>query len=195
MTDKAIYPRAGTSRAAASAAELSEPVARVVREQFHAIEEELREEIRAQAFRRTVRLNGGAAASALYGGAALAIAIALVLALVLPGWAAFLIVAAALFALAYALRSAARGDRSGAGDGVSRTSRTSHDGAGDATGTAADATGAATTAAPAPPTTPTPGAVAPPGAVPPPGSGVPPAPTTPPPVPTETDPGTPHHRA
>jgi hypothetical protein len=90
-------------------------VARVVREELRVVEAELRDELSQQSRRRTVRLYSGATASALYGGGALAIAVGLLLDLVMPAWGAFLIVAAAMFAAAVAMRSAAR-ERHSTGD-------------------------------------------------------------------------------
>ena len=107
MGDKAMYPKSG-GVVGAGAADITEPVSRVVREELRVLEDELRAELRQQSRRRTVKLHGAAAAAALYGGAALAVAVGLLLALVMPAWAAFLLVAVALFAAAMALRNAAR---------------------------------------------------------------------------------------
>ncbi|MGW8377591.1 phage holin family protein [Streptomyces sp. ODS28] len=108
MGDKEMYPRAGSAEGVgATATDISEPVARIVRQEIRVAEAELREEMRQQPRRRTLRLYSGATASALYGGGALALAVGLLLTLVMPGWAAFLIVAAVLFAASLALRNAA----------------------------------------------------------------------------------------
>lgn len=82
---------------------LADELAQVARE---AIREELREQTRKQ--RRTAALYAASGALALYAGAALALAAGLALALGLPDWAAALIIAAVLGALAYVLRNAAR---------------------------------------------------------------------------------------
>ncbi|MFG3259911.1 phage holin family protein [Streptomyces sp. NPDC048172] len=108
MSDKSMYPPTGGRAATAPGTDLSEPVARIVREELKVIEEEMLAELRAQPQRRTVKMNAGATAASLYAGGALAVAVGLLLALVLPAWAAFLIVAAGLFGLALAFRAAAR---------------------------------------------------------------------------------------
>ncbi|WP_326686751.1 phage holin family protein [Streptomyces sp. NBC_01795] len=191
MSDKAIYPGADTSHGAAPAGDLSEPMAHLVREQLKAVEEEMRAEVRARVSTRTVKLNAGAGAATLYGGGALVAAVGLALALVLPGWAAFLIVAGALFALAAALRNAARGrgpDRvapptpSSAPSAPARA-RTAADAARAATAGATAAAGAragaGTAAAPARPAPPTPEAA-------PQAPSAPPVPEAAPPVPEAT---------
>ncbi|MGW7206268.1 phage holin family protein [Streptomyces sp. NPDC054837] len=82
---------------------LVEELAQVTRE---TVREELREQTRKQ--RRKAMLYGASGAVALYAGAALALAVGLALALGLPDWAAALITAAILGAVAYVLRGAAR---------------------------------------------------------------------------------------
>ncbi|WP_344532422.1 phage holin family protein [Streptomyces albiaxialis] len=174
MTEKALYPRAGQRAATAPGTDLSEPVARIVREELKVIQDEMRAELRAQPQRRAVKMNAGATAASLYGGGALAVAVGLLLALALPGWAAFLIVAAGLFGLALAFRAAARDRRH-------RTADT-------ASGERPPA------APPAPPTAPA-GLGTGTGI----GAGpIPPTPGTPPAAPPPTpgaDPESPHHRA
>ncbi|MFK4104654.1 phage holin family protein [Streptomyces sp. NPDC019531] len=82
---------------------LVDELAQVARE---TVREELREQTRKQ--RRTAMLYAASGAVALYAGAALALAVGLALALGLPDWAAALITAAILGAVAYVLRGAAR---------------------------------------------------------------------------------------
>ncbi|MES5818931.1 phage holin family protein [Streptomyces sp. RG80] len=82
---------------------LVDELAQVARE---TVREELREQTRKQ--RRKAMLYAASGAVALYAGAALALALGLVLALGLPDWAAALITAAILGAVAYVLRGAAR---------------------------------------------------------------------------------------
>ncbi|SDC52529.1 phage holin family protein [Streptomyces prasinopilosus] len=82
---------------------LVDELAQVARE---SVRDELREQARGQ--RRKAALYGASGAVALYAGAAVALAVGLALALVLPGWAAALITAVILGAVAYALRNAAR---------------------------------------------------------------------------------------
>ncbi|GHF97592.1 hypothetical protein GCM10018777_04860 [Streptomyces albogriseolus] len=82
---------------------LVDELALVARESVRA---ELREQTRGQ--RRKAALYAGSGAAALYAGAAVALAVGLALDLVLPGWAAALITAALLTAVAFALRTAAR---------------------------------------------------------------------------------------
>ncbi|MGC0336629.1 hypothetical protein RKD20_001663 [Streptomyces sp. SLBN-8D4] len=82
---------------------LVDELAQVARE---TVRDELREQTRKQ--RRTAMLYAASGAVALYAGAALALAVGLALALGLPDWAAALITAAILGAVAYALRGAAR---------------------------------------------------------------------------------------
>ncbi|WP_405806440.1 phage holin family protein [Streptomyces sp. NBC_01187] len=200
MSDKAIYPGADTSHGAAPAGDLSEPMAHLVREQLKAVEEEMRAEVRARVSTRTVKLNAGAGAATLYGGGALVAAVGLALALVLPGWAAFLIVAGALFALAAALRNAARGrgpDRvapptpSSAPSAPARA-RTAADAARAATAGATAAAGAragaGTAAAPARPAPPTPEAAPQAPSAPPVPEAAPPVPEAAPPVPEAAPP-------
>ena len=149
---------------------LVDELAQVARE---AVRDELREQTRKQ--RRAAALYATSGAVALYAGAALALTLGLALAEGLPGWAAALITAAILGALAYALRDMAR-------PGPSRT----HPPAG-SVGAAGDPAAAAPgsgVGAPVPPVPP----VAP-GA---PGPNIS-APTTPPRG--DSDPEAPHHRA
>ncbi|MDX3746340.1 phage holin family protein [Streptomyces sp. AK08-02] len=82
---------------------LVDELARVARE---AVRDELREQTRKQ--RRTAALYATSGAVALYAGAALALALGLGLATGLPDWAAALITAVVLGALAYSLRNMAR---------------------------------------------------------------------------------------
>lgn len=82
---------------------LVDELAQVARE---AVRDELRDQTRKQ--RRTAALYAMSGAVALYAGAALALTLGLALAEGLPGWAAALISAAVLGALAYALRNMAR---------------------------------------------------------------------------------------
>jgi len=105
---------------------LTELVARTVRA---TLREELRTELRAASAkqRRRATFYAASGAAALYCGAALSVAIGLVLALGLPGWAAALVTAVLLGAAALALRDAARpratrqdgvGAEAGAGPGA-----------------------------------------------------------------------------
>ncbi|MEU0006772.1 phage holin family protein [Streptomyces sp. NPDC006314] len=82
---------------------LVEELAQVARE---TVRDELREQSRKQ--RRTAMLYAASGAAALYAGGAVALAVGLALAIGLPGWAAALITAAILGAVAYLLRGAAR---------------------------------------------------------------------------------------
>jgi hypothetical protein len=82
---------------------LVDELAQVARE---TVRDELREQTRKQ--RRTAMLYAASGAVALYAGAALALAVGLALALGLPDWAAALITAVILAAVAYVLRGAAR---------------------------------------------------------------------------------------
>ncbi|WP_369206553.1 phage holin family protein, partial [Streptomyces sp. PU-14G] len=117
MSAKATLPRSGDFPGPASPGDLSEPVAHLIREQMESVENDLRAEVRARLGNRALKLKAGAGVLALYAGAALAVAIGLLLASVMPGWAAALVVTALLAACALALRNAARGtprDRTGA---------------------------------------------------------------------------------
>ncbi|MEU4464438.1 MULTISPECIES: phage holin family protein [unclassified Streptomyces] len=87
---------------------LVDELAQVARE---TVREELREQTRKQ--RRKAALYAASGALALYAGAALALAVGLALALGLPDWAAALITAVILGALAYVLRGMARPSRPG----------------------------------------------------------------------------------
>lgn len=82
---------------------LVDELAQVARE---TIREELREQTRKQ--RRTAMLYAASGAVALYAGAAVALAVGLALGIGLPDWAAALITAAVLGAVAYLLRGAAK---------------------------------------------------------------------------------------
>ncbi|MEK0101247.1 phage holin family protein [Streptomyces sp. A475] len=86
---------------------LTEQVERAVRA---TLREELRSELRAASAkqRRRAMFYAASGAAALYCGAALALAIGLVLALGLPGWGAALVTAVLLAAAALVLRGAAR---------------------------------------------------------------------------------------
>ncbi|MFE4775122.1 phage holin family protein [Streptomyces sp. NPDC056713] len=86
---------------------LTEQVERAVRATLH---EELRTELRAASAkqRRRTMFYAASGAAALYCGAALALAIGLVLALGLPGWGAALGTAVLLAAASLFLRGAAR---------------------------------------------------------------------------------------
>ncbi|MFJ8151342.1 phage holin family protein [Streptomyces sp. NPDC094468] len=86
--------------------DLVDELAQVARE---TVRDELREQGRKR--RRTALLYGASGAVALYAGAALAAAVGLALAAVLPGWAAALVTAAVLGAGAAMLRRAARPSR------------------------------------------------------------------------------------
>ncbi|MEU5044177.1 phage holin family protein [Streptomyces griseorubiginosus] len=94
---------------------LVDELAQVARE---TVRDELREQTRKQ--RRTAMLYAASGAAALYAGAALTLAVGLALALGLPDWAAALITAGILGAVAYVLRGAARpgGSRPEAGQGA-----------------------------------------------------------------------------
>ncbi|MBO1331109.1 phage holin family protein [Streptomyces sp. VRA16 Mangrove soil] len=82
---------------------LTDEVTRAVRD---AVREEMRGAVHKR--RRTAALYAGSALSALYAGAAAAVALGLVLALAMPSWGAALIVAALLAVAAYVLREAAK---------------------------------------------------------------------------------------
>ncbi|KOV96454.1 hypothetical protein ADK65_28250 [Streptomyces sp. NRRL B-1140] len=130
---------------------LVDELAQVARE---TVREELREQTRKQ--RRKAALYAASGALALYAGAALALAVGLALALGLPDWAAALITAVILGALAYVLRGMARPSGPGAGHAAGAAPR--RDGA---RRSAAEAVGGM----PYPPVPPTPPAA--PGPVPP----------------------------
>ncbi|NUT30972.1 MAG: hypothetical protein HOV84_34500, partial [Streptomyces sp.] len=83
--------------------QLVDELAQVARE---TVRDELREQTRRQ--RRRAMLYAASGAVALYAGAALALTLGLGLAAGLPDWAAALITAVILGALAYVLRGAAR---------------------------------------------------------------------------------------
>ncbi|MDN0198389.1 phage holin family protein [Streptomyces sp. S.PNR 29] len=82
---------------------LVDELAQVARE---TVRDELREQTRRQ--RRTAMLYAASGTVALYAGGALALTLGLALALALPDWAAALITAVILGAVAYVLRGAAR---------------------------------------------------------------------------------------
>ncbi|MGW0533197.1 phage holin family protein [Streptomyces sp. NPDC003032] len=82
---------------------LTDELVRTIRTELR---EELREQTKKQ--RRKAALYAGSGATALYAGAAVALAVGLALALVLPDWAAALIVGALLGLAAVLLRKAAR---------------------------------------------------------------------------------------
>ncbi|MES4902737.1 MULTISPECIES: phage holin family protein [unclassified Streptomyces] len=94
-----------------SAGDLSEPMARAIREQVREevrlVRDELGAELREQSGRRTVRLYAGAAAAALYGGGALAACLVLLFGLAMPVWIAALIVGVLLTVVAAALKNSA----------------------------------------------------------------------------------------
>ncbi|MFI7319822.1 phage holin family protein [Streptomyces venezuelae] len=134
---------------------LTDELVRTIRAELR---EEFREQTRKQ--RRKATLYAGAGAAALYAGAAVALALGLVIDLGLPDWASALVVAAVLGAAAFLLRNAAR-------SGPGHDARTSATGTRAAealpdprgTGLTAPATSAtsatsATPAVPAPPTVP-----------------------------------------
>lgn len=128
---------------------LTDELVRTIRAELR---EEFREQTRKQ--RRKATLYAASGAAALYTGAAVALALGLVIDLGLPDWASALIVAAVLGAAAFLLRNAAR-------SGPGHDARTSAIGTRAAealpdpggTGPTAPAT-PATPAAPAPPTVP-----------------------------------------
>jgi hypothetical protein len=80
---------------------LSEQSARLVREELHLAQLELKQKGGRAA--KGAKMFGGAGVTALYGGGALVAAIIAALALVLPTWAAAIIVSAVLFAIAAVL--------------------------------------------------------------------------------------------
>ena len=86
--------------------ELVDELAQVARE---TVRDELREQSRKR--RRAAMLYGASGAVALYAGGAVALALALAWAIVLPGWAAALVTAVILGVVAFALREAARPKR------------------------------------------------------------------------------------
>ncbi|MER5219425.1 phage holin family protein [Streptomyces flaveus] len=97
---------------------LVDELAQVARD---AVRDELREQTRKQ--RRAAALYAASGAVALYAGAALALALGLLLALGLPNWAAALITAVVLGAVAYVLRGAARPSASQSSASQSAASR------------------------------------------------------------------------
>ncbi|WP_407561766.1 phage holin family protein [Streptomyces sp. 184] len=94
------------------ASDISGPVAKAVREEIRselrAARDEVREELIKPPRLRNARLYAGAGAATLYAGGALAATLVLVLALLLPDWAAALIVTALLAVTAVVLRQLAR---------------------------------------------------------------------------------------
>ncbi len=85
---------------------LVDELAQVARE---TVRDELREQSRKR--RRAATLYAASGAVALYAGGAVALAVVLAWAYVLPGWAAALVTAVILAVVAYALREAARPSR------------------------------------------------------------------------------------
>ncbi len=160
---------------------LVDELAQVARE---TVRDELREQTRRQ--RRRAMLYGASGAVALYAGAALALALGLGLAAGLPDWAAALITAAILGAVAYVLRGAARpsASRPTPGDGTETSATPPHRVVG-GTAPGYPPSGLGLPYPPMPAGRPATGA---PG----------PAPGTPaaqPPAPDDVDPEQPHHRA
>ncbi|WP_234537554.1 phage holin family protein [Streptomyces sp. R39] len=86
--------------------DLVDELAQVARE---TVREELREQGRKR--RRAAMLYGASGAVALYAGAAVALAMGLAWAILLPAWAAALVTAVILGAVAYGLREAGRPKR------------------------------------------------------------------------------------
>ncbi|MBW8794922.1 MAG: phage holin family protein [Streptomyces sp.] len=86
--------------------DLVDELAQVARE---TVRDELREQGRKR--RRAAMLYGASGAVALYAGAAVALAVGLAWAILLPAWAAALVTAVILGAVAYALREAGRPKR------------------------------------------------------------------------------------
>ncbi|MGW7239473.1 phage holin family protein [Streptomyces sp. NPDC054804] len=86
--------------------DLVDELAQVARE---TVRDELRQQGRKR--RRAALLYGASGAVALYAGAAVASAVGLALAIVLPGWAAALVTAGILGVVAYLLREAGRPSR------------------------------------------------------------------------------------
>ncbi|WP_461072834.1 phage holin family protein [Streptomyces pseudoechinosporeus] len=159
---------------------LVDELAQVARD---AVRDELREQTRKQ--RRAAALYATSGAVALYAGAALALTLGLLLALGLPDWAAALITAAVLGALAYVLRGAAR--PSASRPTPERAAEETHGERGVVGGTPPTGPGSSAYP-PVPPVAP--GGVG--GATGAPGAGAPP------PTPTKggpADPEAPHHRA
>ena len=163
---------------------LVDELAQVARD---AVRDELREQTRRQ--RRTAALYAASGAVALYAGAALALTLGLALALGLPDWAAALITAAVLGALAYMLRGAARPSASRpTPERIAEQQRA----AGSATpGAPPGGLAGPTTYPPVPPVAP--GGVS--GAAGSPGTGAPGMPPGTPGPADPTDPEAPHHRA
>ncbi|MET7655141.1 phage holin family protein [Streptomyces sp. NPDC005486] len=154
---------------------LVDELAQVARE---TIREELREQTRKQ--RRTAMLYAASGAVALYAGAAVALAVGLALDIGLPDWAAALITAAVLGAVAYLLRNAAKPHASSRPTPVGEAE--THGGSGRVVGGTAPAGPPSGLGLPYPPMPPTaPGAQVPePGAA---------------PRADDIDPENPHHRA
>ncbi|WBB58215.1 hypothetical protein O7599_21490 [Streptomyces sp. WMMC500] len=92
-----------------------EPLRTAVREGIRAAREEVRDDLRAELWRppmrRTARLYAAAGTVALYAGGAAVALLVLLLALVMPAWAAALVITVALTAAAATLRNLARSPR------------------------------------------------------------------------------------
>ncbi|GAA4136294.1 phage holin family protein [Actinomadura keratinilytica] len=97
LTERRVEDLAGASTAELIR-HLSEQSARLVREELRLAQLELRHKSGRAA--KAAKMFGGAGALALYGGGALVAAAVLALALVLPAWAAALIMAGVLFVVA-----------------------------------------------------------------------------------------------
>ncbi|UGY94385.1 phage holin family protein [Streptomyces gobiensis] len=108
MTDKRMYPKPGEGPGPVRAEDVSEPVARLIREEIRVATDELRTELREHARRREVRLRSAAAVLGLFAGATLTAALVLLLDLVMVAWVAALVVGLLLAVLAWALRTATR---------------------------------------------------------------------------------------
>ncbi|MGX1478631.1 UNVERIFIED_CONTAM: hypothetical protein RKD50_007439 [Streptomyces canus] len=154
---------------------LVDELAQVARE---TVRDELREQTRKQ--RRTAMLYAASGAVALYAGAALALAVGLALALGLPDWAAALITAAILGAVAYVLRGAARPTGSRPAAGRAETAAGQDSVAGATAPVAAPPSGLGTPYPPMPPVAPGAPGTPEPGAA---------------PRQDDIDPEQPHHRA
>jgi len=113
MTDQQTASRpAAATPADASTAELvrlaAEQISRLVRDELALARAEMT--VKARRFGTGAGLFGAAGAAALYGVGALIATLILLLALVLPAWAAALIVAGALFAIAGVMALVGRGE-------------------------------------------------------------------------------------
>ncbi|WP_031475785.1 phage holin family protein [Streptomyces bicolor] len=161
--------------------QLVDELAQVARE---TVRDELREQTRRQ--RRRAMLYAGSGAVALYAGAALALALGLGLAAGLPDWAAALITAVILGAVAFALRSAARPSTSGPTPERQAEAAAAHGRTVGGTAPAAPPGGLGLPYPPMPPGPPGTGAT---------GAAAPGTPEAQPPHPDDIDPEQPHHRA